>query len=142
MFERYTESARRAVFFARYEASAFGSNAIKSEHLLLGLLREHTLARSLLGGSEAIQAVRKEIESRTQIGPKVSTSVDLPLSEECKQALELAAEEAGNLGDSHIRDGHLLLGLVLVEGSLAAEMLVKRGVTAERVRAFLADESA
>jgi ATP-dependent Clp protease ATP-binding subunit ClpA len=138
MFERYTESARRAVFFARYEASAFGSNAIESEHLLLGLLREHTLARSLLGGSEAIQAVRKEIESRTQIGPKVSTSVDLPLSEECKHALELAAEEAGNLGHSGIRVGHLLLGLVLVEGSLVAEMLVKRGVTAERVRAFLA----
>ena len=44
--------------------------------------------------------------------------------------------------DSHIRDGHLLLGLVLVEGSLAAEMLIKRGVTAERVRAFLAGEPA
>ena len=138
MFERYTEAARRAIFFARYEASAFGSNAIESEHLLLGLLREDTVARRLLGGSEAIQALRKEIESRTQIGPKVSTSVDLPLSEECKQALERAAEEAGNLGHSGIRVGHLLLGLIFVEGSLAAEMLVKRGVTAERLRAFLA----
>lgn len=40
MFERYTERARRIIFFARYEASQFGSPSIESEHLLLGLLRE------------------------------------------------------------------------------------------------------
>jgi ATP-dependent Clp protease ATP-binding subunit ClpC len=40
MFERYTEKARRAIFFARYEASQFGSPYIESEHLLLGLLCE------------------------------------------------------------------------------------------------------
>ena len=40
MFERYTEQARRVLFFARYEASQLGSTAIHSEHLLLGLLRE------------------------------------------------------------------------------------------------------
>ncbi len=40
MFERYTEKARRTIFFARYEASLFGSPYIETEHLLLGLLRE------------------------------------------------------------------------------------------------------
>ena len=40
MFERYTEKARRSIFFARYEASQFGSPSIETEHLLLGLLRE------------------------------------------------------------------------------------------------------
>lgn len=40
MFERYTEKARRVIFFARYEASQFGSPFIETEHLLLGLLRE------------------------------------------------------------------------------------------------------
>ena len=40
MFERYTEQARRVVFFARYEASVCGGDAIDSGHLLLGLLRE------------------------------------------------------------------------------------------------------
>jgi hypothetical protein len=38
MFERYTESARRVVFFARFEASNYGSRYIETEHLLLGLL--------------------------------------------------------------------------------------------------------
>jgi len=40
MFERYTEKARRVIFFARYEASEYGSPCIETEHLLLGLLRE------------------------------------------------------------------------------------------------------
>ena len=40
MFERYTEKARRVIFFARYEASQFGSPYIETEHLLLGLIRE------------------------------------------------------------------------------------------------------
>jgi ATP-dependent Clp protease ATP-binding subunit ClpC len=40
VFERYTERARRVIFFARYEASQYGSNHIDTEHLLLGLLRE------------------------------------------------------------------------------------------------------
>jgi ATP-dependent Clp protease ATP-binding subunit ClpC len=40
MFERYVEKARRSIFFARYEASAFGSPVIDIEHLLLGILRE------------------------------------------------------------------------------------------------------
>ena len=40
MFEKYNEKARRALFFARYEASKLGSRVIESEHILLGVLRE------------------------------------------------------------------------------------------------------
>ena len=39
MFERYTEKARRVIFFARYEASESRSTAIESRHILLGLIR-------------------------------------------------------------------------------------------------------
>jgi len=42
MFERYTEHARRVIFFGRYEASQFGSDAIEPEHLLLALYRDDT----------------------------------------------------------------------------------------------------
>jgi len=49
MFERYTEHARRAIFFARYETSQVGSPLIETEHLLLGILREQKeLMRHLL----------------------------------------------------------------------------------------------
>ena len=60
MFERYTERARRAIFFARYEASQYGSSHIAAEHLLLGLLREdRTLTRRILpsGAAEKMRAI-------------------------------------------------------------------------------------
>ncbi len=39
MFEQCPEKARRVVYFARCEASQFGSPYIETEHPLLGLLR-------------------------------------------------------------------------------------------------------
>src|ERR1700761_3384417 len=97
MLERYTEKARRFIFFARYEASQFGSPCIETEHLLLGLLREdHALVNRFLG-SHAIESIRRRIEAHTAIREKVSTSVDLPLSPESMRVLTYGAEEAERL---------------------------------------------
>jgi len=58
MFERYTEKARRVIFFARYEASQFGSPYIETEHLLLGLLREDkALANRFLRSHAAVESI-------------------------------------------------------------------------------------
>ena len=88
MFERYTEKARRVIFYGRYEASQFGSRLIETEHILLGILREEkVLVLQLLKLPEAFEILRKEIENNTVVGEKVATSVDLPLSNESKRAL-------------------------------------------------------
>ncbi len=113
MFERYTEKARRVIFFARYEASQFGSPYIETEHLLLGLLREDkALTNRFLRSHASVESIRKQIRGHTTtIREKVSTSVDLPLSNECKRVLAYAAEEAERLSHRHIGTEHLLLGL-------------------------------
>jgi ATP-dependent Clp protease ATP-binding subunit ClpC len=81
MFERYTEKARRCVFFSRHEACQFGSSCIEPEHLLLGLLREDkALANHFLRSHAAVESIRKQIEGRTAPWEQLSTSVDLPLS--------------------------------------------------------------
>ncbi len=135
MFERYTEKARRVIFFARYEASQFGSPYIETEHLLLGLLREDkALANRFLRSHAAIESIRKQIESHTTIREKVSTSVDLPLSHECKRVLAYGAEEAERLNHKHIGTEHLLLGLLREEKSFAAEILHERGLRLSQVR--------
>ena len=129
MFERYTEKARRVIFFARYEASQFGSPYIETEHLLLGLLREDkALANRFLRSHAAIDSIRKQIEAHTTMREKVSTSVDLPLSHECKRVLAYGAEEAERLNHKHIGTEHLLLGLLREEKSFAAEILHERGL--------------
>jgi len=136
MFERYTEKARRAIFFARYEASQFGSPYIEPEHLLLGLLREDkALANSFLGSHAAVESIRKQIDARATRREKVATSVDLPLSRECKFVLAYAAEEAERLTHKHIGTDHLLLGLLHEGRCFAAQLLLERGLTLESVRA-------
>src|SRR5665811_2065519 len=139
MFERYTEKARRVIFFARYEASQFGSPYIETEHLLLGLLREDkALANRFLRSHAAVESIRKQIEGHTTIREKVSTSVDLPLSNECKRVLAYAAEEAERLSHKHIGTEHLLLGLLREEKCFAAEILHERGLRLSTIREELA----
>ncbi|MCX6630409.1 MAG: AAA family ATPase, partial [Candidatus Solibacter sp.] len=139
MFERYTEKARRVIFFARYEASQFGSPYIETEHLLLGLLREDkALANRFLRSHAAVESIRKQIEGHTTIREKVSTSVDLPLSHECKRVLAYGAEEAERLGHKHIGTEHLLLGLLREEKCFAAEILHERGLRLSTIREELA----
>ena len=139
MFERYTEKARRVIFFARYEASQFGSPYIETEHLLLGLIREDkALANRFLRSHAAVDSIRKQIEAHTTIREKVSTSVDLPLSHECKRVLAYAAEEAERLSHKHIGTEHLLLGLLREEKCFAAEILHERGLRLSTIREELA----
>jgi ATP-dependent Clp protease ATP-binding subunit ClpC len=142
MFERYTEKARRVIFFARYEASQFGSPYIETEHLLLGLLREDkALANRFLRSQANIESIRKQIEAQTTVREKVPTSVDLPLSHECKRVLAYAAEEAERLSHKHIGTEHLLLGLLREEKCFAAEILQERGLRLNQVREEIARQT-
>src|SRR5947209_11350059 len=119
MFERYTEKARRVIFFARYEASQFGSPYIETEHLLLGILREDKALSVRVIPHLDVEAIRQEIEGATLIRETISTSVDLPLSNESKRVLNYAAEEAERMDHRHIGSEHLFLGLLLEEGCFA-----------------------
>ncbi len=142
MFERYTEKARCVIFFARYAASQSGSPYIETEHLLLGLLREDkALIFRFLRCHASVEFIRKQIEGHTTIREKVSTSVDLPLSNECKQVLAYAAEEAERLSHKHIGTEHLLLGLLREEKCFAAEILHERGLRLPTIREELARTS-
>jgi ATP-dependent Clp protease ATP-binding subunit ClpA len=139
VFERYTERARRVIFFGRYEASHFGSKTIETEHFLLGLLREDkNLTSRFVRNSSPIESIRKEIEGRMTIGEEISTSIDLPLSNECKRILSYANEETERLNHRHIGTEHLLLGILREEKCVAAEILFSRGLRLEAIREELA----
>jgi hypothetical protein len=135
MFERYTETARRTLFFARYEASQFGSSQIETEHLLLGVLREDkALANRLLASHAIVEELRNSVTRRGNTGLRIPTSVDLPLSHESKRALAYGAEESERLHQKQLGTEHLLLGLLREEKCFAAQLLREQGVTLELVR--------
>ncbi len=138
MFERFTEKARRVIFFARFEASQYGSRFIETEHLLLGLMREDkALAQRLWLRAGSLEALRKEIESRITPHEQISTSIELPLTADAKQTLHFAVEEAERLGHKHVGTEHLLLGLLRADKSVAAIILNAQGVTLSDFRTSL-----
>jgi uncharacterized protein (TIGR03435 family) len=138
MFERYTEQARRTLFFARYEAFQAGSAFLETEHLLLGLFRddESPAARVFSRARLLLEEVRREIEAHTarRVRTPLSSSDHVPFSEETKRALQYAAQEADRLLHGHIGTEHLLLGLFREEQGLATQILTGRGLRLATVR--------
>jgi ATP-dependent Clp protease ATP-binding subunit ClpA len=137
MFERFSEKARRTIFFARYEAVQFGSPCIDTEHLLLGLLREYRGLPELLP-PEAREEIRAKIASGTQVRKNIPTPVDLPLTNKTKRALNYAADEATRLNHKWIGPEHLLLGLLREKEGLAAQILQSRGLDIDKLREHFA----
>jgi len=135
MFERYTEPARRVIFFARYEASQFGSATIESEHFLLGLIRvDEKIIQRFHPMSTTMEEIRRQIEDQVPILEKTPTSIDLPLSDECKRILSHAADESEGLGHPYVDTGHLLLAVLREENCIAAKILKGLGVELTAVR--------
>lgn len=143
MFERYSESARRAVFFARYEASSYGNPFIGPEHLLLGILREEkdTFAK-WFPGQMNVEELRAEIEKRIKRDEPISTTIEIPLTNESKKALNFAAAAAEKLRHAPIDTVHMFIGILRVEESLAALILNERGVKLDQIEAQLANTTA
>ncbi len=133
MFERYTERAQQIISYARYEASEFGSSFIESEHLALAVLsQKRPLFDRILGDPAKSAELDTAIRCSLERGAKISTSVDLPLSDRAKRMLAYATEEAERLQDPTIGSLHLLLGL-LREQTKTSAMLQAAGITAEVV---------
>jgi tRNA-Thr(GGU) m(6)t(6)A37 methyltransferase TsaA len=135
MFERYTEDARRTLFFARYEASQLGGLTIEPEHLLLGLIREARVKDLLPEGLEhARRAIEKQLQPRTRL----STSVEIPFSPPTQRILSAAAREADVLHQPYIGSEHLLIGILREDDAIAARYLHSAGVRLDAARGLAA----
>jgi ClpA/ClpB-like protein len=111
MFERYTKNARRAIFFARDEASRVGSTCIEAEHLLLGVMRScDPELNEALELKDLEDALRAELAATGQ-REITSKRIDIPLANQSKRILAYAAEEAERLNSREIGSAHLLLGI-------------------------------
>ncbi len=147
MFERFSERARRVLFFARHEASQLGSTSLDTEHLLLGLIREGQglTSRLFADAGTGLGDLRDEVLRRVPAQPKMPMpeSMEIPFSAAAMHVLHHAAQEADRLSHDYIGTEHLLLGLLCEQGSLAADVLTSRGLELDRLRGriveFLSD---
>ena len=135
MWQRFTERARRVVFFAQEEAGRLGENYVSTEHLLLGLVRENdsVAARILDRMGVSLGRIRSEIERQVTRGDG-RLGQDMQLTPRAKRVIDLAYDEARNLNNNYIGTEHLLLGLIREGEGMAARVLQRLGVDIERTR--------
>src|ERR1700694_1086922 len=135
MWQRFTERARRVVFFAQEEAGRLGENYVSTEHLLLGLVRENdsVAARILDRLGVSLGRIRSEIERQVTRGDG-RLGQDMQLTPRAKRVIDLAYDEARQLSNNYIGTEHLLLGLIREGEGLAGRVLAKLGVELERTR--------
>jgi ATP-dependent Clp protease ATP-binding subunit ClpA len=135
VFERFTARARQVVVLAEKEARVLKHDLVRTEHILLGLLREEEglAARVLESLDIRVERVRAQVVHIVGTGEEV-TYGEIPLTPEAKQVLELALREALSLGHNHIGTEHILLGLVRDNEGVAARILRDFDADPEKVR--------
>jgi hypothetical protein len=142
MFERFTEEARRALFFSRYEAAQVGRMRISPEHVLLGVIRSATGLTQTLLTTAGVTA--DDARAATTLGDNVATpiggGVEIPFQPLATAVFIAAADEADKLGHGPIATVHLVLG-VLRESDQAGVFLASKGLSIEAVRQAAAEAS-
>jgi ATP-dependent Clp protease ATP-binding subunit ClpC len=135
MWQRFTERARKVVFYAQEEAGRLGENYVSTEHVLLGLVRENdsVAARILDRLGVSLGRIRSEIERQVTRGDG-RLGNDMQLTPRAKRVIDLAYDEARQLNNNYIGTEHLLLGLIREGEGLAGRVLSKLGVDLDRTR--------
>jgi len=141
MYERYTQSARRTIFFASEEARKTGSPYIEPEHLLLAIMRS---CGAELNEAFKLRELEDSFRAQLAIGQMkpASAHLDIPISNISKRILAYAAEEAYRLNSRGIDSRHLLLGILREPGSIAERFLASNTVdlgTARKIITTLPD---
>ena len=134
-FEKFSERARRVLTIAQEEARQMNHSYIGTEHILLGLAREEegVAAKILTNLGVSLNKVRSAVEFISGRGERPSTG-ETGLTPRAKRVIELAIDEARQLGHNYIGTEHLLLGLLREGEGVAAGVLDSLGVTLERAR--------
>jgi ATP-dependent Clp protease ATP-binding subunit ClpC len=132
--DRFTQRARRVLSLAHEEAERLHHNYIGTEHLLLGLIREEGgVAGKVLRDLGLDPArVKEMVERLTGVGRHTGGRIELAPA--AQEVLQLAIEEARQMGHHYIGTEHLLLGLVRMEEGVAIDVLRRLGITPEQVR--------
>jgi ATP-dependent Clp protease ATP-binding subunit ClpC len=135
LLERFTERARQVVVLASEEARTFKHGQIGTEHLLLGLLREQDgIAAHVLESFEiTLERVRGEVVRIVGVGDQAHAG-QIPLTDRAKRVLELALQEAVNLGHNYIGTEHLLLGILTLGDGVSKRILLDCAVEPDQIR--------
>ncbi len=129
MFERFTNEARRIVILANQHARELRHNHIGTAHLLLALTDDDTgpVAKALMSLNVSPAELRTQLNVSDPSDGERPTG-HIPFSERCKIALENGCAESVRHHQSAIDVTDLGMGLVQVDGGVAARALADFGL--------------
>jgi len=135
MYERFTDDARQTMVLALREARRSGREEVGTGHVLLGLIDQpECAAASILRALKLdLTAVRLKAETSAADLHGSETVMDRPLPR-AKVVLDLAIEEANNLGHDFVDTRHLLVGLVREQEGVGGRIPRGAGIFSEAVR--------
>nr|WP_302595445.1 ATP-dependent Clp protease ATP-binding subunit [uncultured Dialister sp.] len=139
MEDRYTDGVKNAWKFAAQEAANLGSDYIGTEHLLIGIAHEGDSAGGKILNSLGITVgTLEELLSGSRNTSQFRRS-ELYVAPRTKRVLEMAVEEANELGNSYVGTEHLLLAILHEGGGLAVRILEQLGVTEDKLQKAFED---
>ena len=136
MENRYTDSVKHAFKFAAEEALKLGSDAVDAEHLLLGIAHERDSAggRILAAVGVTVEAVEPLLEGVYQRSFFSRTPQNAYVAPRAKRIMEMAVEEANEMGTNYVGTEHMLLAILREGGGLAVQILQHLGVTQDKLQ--------
>src|SRR5436309_4092887 len=138
-YARFTERARKVLSLANEEAYRYNHDGVGTEHVLLAIMSEwEGVGARVLNRLEVRPGeVREQIETLHPAGEQPVGDGQIGMTQQGKASLELAVQEARSLGHHYLGTEHLLLGLLREEPELASQVLLKPGITVEKVRTLV-----
>ncbi|MBT3261640.1 ATP-dependent Clp protease ATP-binding subunit [bacterium] len=139
MFSRFTEKAIHSIMLAQEAAKKFHHNYVGTEHILLGILEEgdNMVVKALAQTSIAPEQIKMAIEEKLDYGSLSSDYKNTPFTQEAKQVLSYAWEEARKLGHNYVNIEHLFLALFKDQTNVAARIINELGLNIQDFRAQL-----
>ena len=130
MFSRFTEKAIQAIMLAQEEAKRFHHSYVGTEHILLGIIGEadNVVVKSLQEMGFAADQISNAIEDKLEYGGITSEFGNIPFTQQAKQILTYAWDEARKLGHNYVNVEHLFLSIFRDPTSIAARVLAELGV--------------
>ena len=139
MEDRYTDGVKNAWKFAAQEAAKLGSDYIGTEHLLIGIAHEGDSAGGKILNSLGITVGTLEELLSGSRNTSLFRRSELYVAPRTKRVLEMAVEEANELGNSYVGTEHLLLAILHEGGGLAVIILEQLGVTEDKLQKAFED---
>ncbi|MDI6731922.1 MAG: AAA family ATPase [Candidatus Margulisbacteria bacterium] len=131
-YEYFSEGAQKILQLASEEAKRLGHDHVRTEHLLLALIKDEGQASKVLQ-TLGVDLVNLFSDVESLIGHGEGSPDKIVLSPRAKKVLELAYSGARELGFNYVGPEHILLGVIREGESIAAQALHKRKITFDKV---------